>query len=158
MNGAHLLHELIEASAYRLPHHRALTFNDEHVDYGTLADNISAFAGGLLALGLKRAERVAIFLESRPETVIAVFGTATAGGAFVPLNPLLKPEQVAYVLRDCNVRVLVTSAKRLALLETSLAACGPTSSNPAAPRIRRLRLSAPDCEAPSGTDDFSTDS
>ena len=30
---------------------------------------------------------------------------------FVPVNPLLKPDQVAYILRDCNVRVLVTSAR-----------------------------------------------
>ena len=35
---------------------------------------------------------------------------------FVPVNPLLKPEQVGYILRDCNVRVLVTSPERLALL------------------------------------------
>ena len=47
---------------------------------------------------------------------IAAFGTAAAGGVFVPLNPLLKPDQVAYILRDCNVRVLVTSPERLAAL------------------------------------------
>ena len=39
-----------------------------------------------------------------------------AGGVFVPVNPLLKAEQVAYILRDCNVRVLVTSPERLPLL------------------------------------------
>ena len=43
-----------------------------------------------------------------------MFGAAAAGGVFVPVNPLLKPEQVAYILADCNVRVLVTSADRLA--------------------------------------------
>ena len=41
-----------------------------------------------------------------------MFGAAAAGGVFVPVNPLLKPEQVAYILSDCNVRVLVTSADR----------------------------------------------
>ena len=39
----------------------------------------------------------------------------------MPINPLLKPEQVAYILRDCNVRVLVTSPERLALLAPVLA-------------------------------------
>jgi acyl-CoA ligase (AMP-forming) (exosortase A-associated) len=66
---------------------------------------------------------VAIYLEKRFETVIASFGTPAAGGVFVPINPLLKPEQVGYILRDCNVRVLVTSPERLAQLGTILADC-----------------------------------
>jgi len=123
MNSPRLLHELIEASSHRLSHSAALTFNGEHLDYKTLADKVAAFAGGILALGVRRAERVAIFLDKRPETVVACFGTSAAGAVFVPINPLLKPEQVAYVLQDCNVRVLVTSSERLPLLEPSLAQC-----------------------------------
>jgi acyl-CoA synthetase (AMP-forming)/AMP-acid ligase II len=55
--------------------------------------------------------------------VVAVFGAAAAGGVFVPVNPLLKPEQVAYILKDCNVRILVTSAERLKLLAPVLNEC-----------------------------------
>lgn len=84
---------------------------------------MASFAGGLMALGLQRAERVAIYLEKRFETVIASFGAPAAGGVFVPINPLLKPEQVGYILRDCNVRILVTSPERLALLQEALTAC-----------------------------------
>jgi acyl-CoA ligase (AMP-forming) (exosortase A-associated) len=91
--------------------------------YGELQDAVDRFAAGLIGLGLQRGERVAIYLEKRFETVIASFGAPAAGGVFVPLNPLLKPEQVAYILRDCNVRVLVTSPERLALLEGVLGAC-----------------------------------
>jgi acyl-CoA synthetase (AMP-forming)/AMP-acid ligase II len=68
-------------------------------------------------------ERVAIYLEKRFETVIASFGAPAAGGVFVPLNPLLKAEQVGYILRDCNVRMLITSPERLALLQDILPAC-----------------------------------
>jgi non-ribosomal peptide synthetase component F len=59
--------------------------------------------------GIERGERVAVYLEKRIENVAAMFGAAAAGAVFVPVNPLLKPEQVAYILADCNVRVLVTS-------------------------------------------------
>ncbi|MGH8728540.1 MAG: acyl-CoA ligase (AMP-forming), exosortase A system-associated, partial [Burkholderiales bacterium] len=41
----------------------------------------------------------------------------------VPINPVLKPEQVAYILQDCNVRILVTSGERLAALEQALESC-----------------------------------
>ena len=77
---------------------------------------MSACASGLLQLGLARGERVAIYLEKRFETVVASFGAPAAGGVFVPLNPLLKPEQVGFILRDCDVRVLVTSPERLGQL------------------------------------------
>ena len=118
-----LLHELIEAAAERCPDRVALTFGSESVDYQSLDESASAFAAAIVSLGLDRSQRVGVYLEKRIETVVAMFGTAAAGGVFVPLNPLLKPAQVTYILRDCNVRILVTSSDRLALLGTSLAEC-----------------------------------
>jgi acyl-CoA ligase (AMP-forming) (exosortase A-associated) len=118
-----LLHELIQDSAARDARSVALTAGAESLSYGELRGSLERFSAGLIALGLQRAARVAIYLDKRPETVIACFGAAAAGGVFVPVNPLLKPEQVAYILRDCNVRVLVTSAERLVLLTQALAQC-----------------------------------
>lgn len=118
-----LLHELIEASAERVGPRIALTLADESIDYRSLHQTVLAFAAGLISLGLAKSDRVGIYLDKRIETVVAMFGAAAAGGVFVPLNPLLKPAQVAYILRDCNVRVLATSSERLALLEASLAEC-----------------------------------
>ncbi len=68
-------------------------------------------------------ERVAVYLPKQPETVFGLFGAAAAGACFVPVNPLLKPRQVAYILAHCNVRVLITSGQRLKLLEEVLADC-----------------------------------
>ncbi len=101
----------------------ALTYGKVTLTYGELQDSVCRFTNGLLALGVQRGERVAIYLEKRFETVIASFGAPAAGGVFVPLNPLLKAEQVGYILRDCNVRVLVTSPERLALLQETLPPC-----------------------------------
>ena len=91
--------------------------------YGELAAALRAFAAGLAELGLGRSERVGIYLDKRFETVAAAFGATAAGGVFVPVNPLLKPDQVGHILRDCNVRVLVTSPERAAMLEETLRAC-----------------------------------
>ncbi len=123
MTESTLLHELIAVSATRTPHAIALTYGAESVSYDQLQAKVTGFASGLMQLGLQRGERVAIYLEKRFETVIASFGAPATGGVFVPLNPLLKPEQVAFILRDCNVRVLVTSPERLALLAPVLADC-----------------------------------
>ena len=123
MRDAHLLHELIEHSAARDAQAVALAYGKQSLSYGALQAAVGGCASGLIALGLQRGERVGIYLEKRFETVIASFGAAAAGGVFVPLNPLLKSEQVGYILRDCNVRVLVTSPERAKLLTDVLAAC-----------------------------------
>ena len=123
MTDSTLLHELISVSADKSPQASALTFGKASLSYAELQDAVSRFSSGLISLGLERGERVAIYLEKRFETVIASFGAPAAGGVFVPLNPLLKPEQVGYILRDCNVRVLLTSPERLALLQDTLSSC-----------------------------------
>ena len=123
MRDSTLLPELIARAAERDAAAPALTYGKTTLNYGELQESVSRFASGLIGLGLARGERVAIYLEKRFETVIASFGAPAAGGVFVPLNPLLKPEQVGYIMRDCNVRVLVTSPERLALLQETLPAC-----------------------------------
>ena len=123
MTESTLLPELITMTAQRTPQAIALTSGVLNLNYEDLSADVSRFASGLLGVGLKRGERVAIYLEKRFETVIASFGTPAAGAVFVPVNPLLKPEQVAFILRDCNVRVLVTSPERLELLKQVLEEC-----------------------------------
>ena len=123
MTESTLLHELITLTAQRTPQAIALTSGASSLTYGDLSAGVCQFAAGLMGLGLERSERVVIYLEKRFETVIASFGAPAAGAVFVPVNPLLKPEQVAFILRDCNVRVLVTSPERLALLKEVLAEC-----------------------------------
>ena len=123
MQDANLLPELIARAALRSPMAVALTSSGQSLSYAELDAQVHGFASGLIAAGVARSERVAIYLEKRFETVIASFGAPRAGGVFVPVNPLLKPEQVAFILQDCNVRVLVTSPERLATLKEALAQC-----------------------------------
>jgi acyl-CoA ligase (AMP-forming) (exosortase A-associated) len=121
---ANLLHELVTVAASRSPSANALTYGGESMDYATLERAIASTAGAFLEHGLARGGRVAVYLEKRMEAVVAMFAAAAAGGAFVPLNPLLKPEQVAYIVRDCAAQVLVTSADRYGFAADALRACG----------------------------------
>jgi len=118
-----LIHDFIFDAARRTPEAEALAYGAARLDYEALAAAVRAAAGALLDAGAGRRERVAVYLEKRIENVSAMFGAALAGAVFVPVNPLLKPEQVAYILADCNVRVLVTSSERLAQLAPVLDGC-----------------------------------
>jgi len=118
-----LLHHLVTAAAERAGERIALSAGTHSFSYAALHEAIEAAASGLKALGLTRGERVAIYLDKRPEFVAAAFGASAAGGVFVPINPILKADQVGYILRDCNVRVLITSPERVAALRHTLATC-----------------------------------
>lgn len=118
-----LVHHAIFANAELHPAAPALRYRGSVLSYAALASQMETTASALLACGIAAAERVAVYLEKRFETVLALFGAAAAGATFVPINPLLKPTQVAHILKDCNVRVLVTSADRLASLESVLLEC-----------------------------------
>ncbi len=117
------LHHLLEQRAASSGGTAALTFQNTTLSYAELWRQVCGVAIGLARLGLEREQRVAVFLDKRIETVAAIFGTSAAGGAFVPINPLLRQHQVAHILNDCDARVLVTSPERLDLLSEALNAC-----------------------------------
>jgi len=118
-----LIHDFITRAAEASPGATALVGSGKEVTYDELASKVARVSAGLRSHDLLPDERVAVYLEKRTEAVVALFAAAHAGGAFVPVNPLLKAEQVGHILRDCNVRILVTSAARLATLRETLPQC-----------------------------------
>ena len=118
-----LLHNLIERSADKNSSAEALKFKNKSLNYADLAQYIERIARGLNTIGLIPRERVAIYLPKYFETVISFFAISKANGVFVPINPILKPQQVAHILRDSNARILITGKSRLSLIENELANC-----------------------------------
>lgn len=74
-----------------------------------LVDRVRDLGLGLGALGMSRGDRVAIVAESRPEWLLADFAILTAGAVTVPIYPTLAPEQIAFILRDSDVRLAIAS-------------------------------------------------
>jgi acyl-CoA ligase (AMP-forming) (exosortase A-associated) len=118
-----LLSGLTHAATNRTPAEEALRDGKGVCTYEEFEDRVDRFAHGLAAAGLDRSARVAVYAEKSIEAVVALFGASRAGGVVVPVNPLLRPEQVAYILRDCNVAVLATTTPRLAGLVPVLPSC-----------------------------------
>jgi acyl-CoA ligase (AMP-forming) (exosortase A-associated) len=119
----HLIHDFLFDSAARTPDAEALVYGGTRCSYAQLAAQVRAVAALLARTRLEPGARVAVYMEKRIENVAAMFGAAAAGCVFVPVNPLLKPEQVAYILADCNVRLLATTPERLAQLAPVLERC-----------------------------------
>lgn len=118
-----LLHDLITLSAQRAAGREALRHKGQSLSYSDLLNAIETASCGLVQAGLEPGDRVAVYLPKLPETVISIFATSMAGGAIVPVNPLLKAEQVGHILRDSGARLLLTSSDRCRLLSDELASC-----------------------------------
>ena len=119
------IHHLVAEIADMRGDAPALTYKDVTVTYAQFWSEVTGFGAALSKLGLRRGDRVAVYLDKRIETIVALFGTSAACGVFVPVNPLLRPGQIGHIMRDCDVRVLVTSPERLALLRKELDECKP---------------------------------
>ncbi|MEV4543748.1 acyl-CoA ligase (AMP-forming), exosortase A system-associated [Micromonospora echinaurantiaca] len=117
------VHDLIAEMADRQGDAPAVTVRDTTLTYTQLWREVTAVAAGLRRLGVRRGDRVAVHLDKRTETVAVLFGASAAGGVFVPVNPLLRARQVAYIVADCDVRVLVTTSELLPLLRDDLDEC-----------------------------------
>jgi acyl-CoA ligase (AMP-forming) (exosortase A-associated) len=118
-----LVHHLLTESARAHPERTAVVCPKRTLTYREMEACVAGFTSRLLAEGLGRGERVAVYAEKRYEVVASLFAASRAGAVFVPVNPVLKAEQVGHILRDCNVRMLVTTADRLAGLREAMAAC-----------------------------------
>jgi len=116
-------HHLLTDAALRWGSAPAVTYKDRTLTYSELWEDSRMVAAGLRRVGLRRGDRIGLYMEKRPENVTAVFGASAASGVFVPVNPVLRPKQVAYILDNCSCRVLITTPERFELLREELDSC-----------------------------------
>jgi len=105
--------QFLECSAERTPDKVALAYGGRKFTYSNIESRCNQLANALLAAGLKRSDRIAIYTENSPEAVIAIFAALKAGGIFVVINPTTKVEKLSYILNHCRATVLITTEKKL---------------------------------------------
>ncbi|WP_028322105.1 AMP-binding protein [Desulfatiglans anilini] len=90
------------------PDRIALRFYGRDISYAELNESIDRFAQGLLALGLEKGDRVALFMQNCPQFVITYFGILRAGGVVVCLNPMFKQAELEYEISDAGSEILIS--------------------------------------------------
>jgi len=102
------LHGLLEEAAHSYPNKVAIVYGEQEITYTQLEYTSSQFANALVKLGLKKGDRVAIFLPNIPQFIIAYFGTLKASGVVTAISPLHREREVEYQLLDSGTQIIVT--------------------------------------------------
>lgn len=105
-----LLHHDFDRLAREHPVRTALVCGEERVPYADLARRARVLASALQARGVRRGDRVAIFLENGVEFVAGVIAVLRVGAVFMPINPTTKDDKLAYMLNDARASALLTEA------------------------------------------------
>lgn len=110
--------EMLWESAQRFPEKVAIIFQGQKISYRELDGLANSFANALARLGVKKGDRVALYMTNRPEYVISVYGIARLGAVFTPMNPTYKEAEIEHQLNDAEASVLVVQESLYPLVRT----------------------------------------
>jgi long-chain acyl-CoA synthetase len=146
-----LVQDFLHHSAQRLPGKVALICDDYRLTYAEIDRMANRVANALIEHGVRRGDRVAIYLNNSIEAVVSIFATLKAGGVFVVVNHTTKRDKLTYILNNCRASALLTEARKTSLAHQVMAGvpslkfsvlCGKHAAQAAAGHERCLDFDA----------------
>ena len=98
--------ELPMRCARRYPEKNATVFEGELLSFREFNERVNRTASALVAMGLRKTEKVAVLSRNRPEMLEVMFACAKLGVVYVPINFRLGAEEVRFVLEDVEAKAL----------------------------------------------------
>lgn len=109
--------KIVSKKAILTPDRIAVIFEDTPVTYGALNDEVNKVCNFFQEKGLRKGDRVAVYLLNCPQFLVCYFAAAKLGLIFVPLNYRLMPRELEYQINRCNARILIFHDDFLKIIE-----------------------------------------
>ena len=100
------LFHFLEESARKYPDRACTIFKGAVITFKEMNELTNRMAAALVDMGVKRGDRVGIFMPNTPQFVIAYYGILKAGGAVVATNPLYTPPEIEHQASDAGIEVM----------------------------------------------------
>ena len=104
------LADLLRRTAQRLPHKLAVHCGDTRWTYAEFDALVTRLAAGLAGRGIAHGERVAVLARNSHGFAALRFALARLGAVLVPINFMLKADEVAFILRHAGAKMLATDS------------------------------------------------
>ncbi len=114
------LYVTLKNAVQESPNATALIFKDQKTTYTELLSTIDRFSTGLARLGVSRGDKIALMMRNSPEFVIAYYAAVRLGAVVVPLNFMLKPREVEYILSNSGAVGVVAQATYVPTIQTAV--------------------------------------
>lgn len=110
------LADIITENASAIPDRRALIAGDDgrEMTWNELEANVNRFGNALLDLGLRKGDKVALYLPNCPEFIISYFAAVKVGAVVVPFNIVFKTAEIAFIINNSGAKVLIGEGTALA--------------------------------------------
>ncbi len=97
----------IERSIIQYSSKTAFYFLDKEFTYQQMGEQMHGFAKGLIKLGIKKGDKVALYLANSPQFIFAYLGILKIGAVAVPINPLYTESEIEYILNDSKAKIII---------------------------------------------------
>jgi len=104
--------EFVGRSARLTPHKTALICQAQRLTYQQIDHLSDRLADTLVAQGVRRGDRVVVFLDNSAEAVVSIFGILKAGAVFIMANPTMKIEKLSYIINNAEAVGLLSHARQ----------------------------------------------
>lgn len=101
------VYSFLEETAARYPDRPCTIFKGRVVTYRQMNELTDRMAAALASIGVKKGDRVGIFIPNTPQFVIAYYGILKAGGIVIATNPLYTPREIEHQLNDSGIETMV---------------------------------------------------
>jgi fatty-acyl-CoA synthase len=101
------LARIVEEKAALSPNHPAIIYGEETVSYADLVSRSNDAARALLAIGVRRGDRVGVLIGNEPEWVVMALAASIIGATCVPLNTWHKRAEIAWVIGHCGLVAVI---------------------------------------------------
>ncbi|WED23413.1 AMP-binding protein [Vibrio sp. JC009] len=108
---------LLESAVKTHADKTAVTLDSSKVTYAELYKKVNQVALYLKELDLPKDSRIGIYSNKRIEQVIAQLAILSTDYILVPMSKMLKPEQVNYIIKDCDIKCIITDKAKLESLD-----------------------------------------
>ncbi|MGC9976393.1 MAG: AMP-binding protein [Syntrophales bacterium] len=103
--------EMLERNARLFPEKTAIIYGNSRISYRTFYEKANALANFLIAMGLKKGDRVGLLLQKTPEVLISFLGVAAAGGVVFPIDYNQTLENVEFILNLANPTIVIADER-----------------------------------------------